>query len=317
VLRRALFVVLAAVAAVPAAADAKPKGQTLQAEAPFWMASVQVRQQIDAAGARGLSIEEIEALVRLGLAGEANKDEPVADPCPTLEPGTKPGTVHANACITYPGGCTANFLYHRGTEFDFVADGRRDFIGTAGHCVDHSGQPVYMDNGSGMVVRVGEVAKHVDGGIGNDMALIRIDEGLPLDPRMPSVGGPRGIYAGCVGGQALSWWGHGYGVAVGQGNVGTGVDARWWDKPFGWKGDSLPGDSGSGVVLTENLQAAGDLTHLVVHPDRYGTSFNAGTRMTHILQWAGGDMKLVGEDGELYTAPRNTGCGNPNSGNGS
>lgn len=316
-LRRALAAGLIALAALPAAAAAKSPAQTREAEAPFWMESPQIRQQIDAAGPRGLSYAEIEALVRLGLAGDENADEPVADPCPTAEPNTEPGSVHTNACITYPAGCTANFLYRAGsTPPGEVSDGRNDFIGTAGHCVDHSGQPVYMDK-NGAVARVGEVFKHVNGGPGNDTALVRLDPGQQMDSEMPGVpGAPSGIYTECAGGQAVTWWGHGFGVAVGPGNLGTGADTTWYDRLFTWTGDALPGDSGSGVVLTDSKLAAGDLTHLVVDPRRYATNINAGTRMTNILAWAG-NLKLVLADGKtLADAPRSTRCGNANTGKG-
>lgn len=313
--RRALTVLafaVAVLAAAPAAATAKhDRGQQLRADAPFWMESQEIRERIDAAGARGLTIGEIEALVRLGLAGAEHADDPVADPCPTLEPGTKPNSVHTNACMTYPSGCTANFIYQKGTApFSGWSDGRNHFIGTAGHCVERKGEPVYMDNGAGAVIRVGETWKSIDAGIGKDQALIRIDPGLAIDPRMPAIGGPRGLYAGCEPGQPISWWGHGYGVAVGQGNVGNGIATGWWDKPFGWDGDALPGDSGSGVVLDGSLMAAGDLTHLVIDSD-YLPAVNAGTRQTEILDWAGKDINLVNEDGTLTTGPRKTDCGKP------
>ncbi|HWH44836.1 MAG TPA: hypothetical protein VNT32_08895 [Thermoleophilaceae bacterium] len=281
---------------------------------PVWMKSEEIRERIDAAGSRGATYAEIEGWVRNGLAGQDKRDEPVADPCPTVEPGTRPGSIHTNACITYPYGCTANFILHKGSApFTGVSDGRNYFIGTAGHCTDHAGQPVYMDNGAGLVVRAGEVAKRMNGGPGNDFAAVRIDAGLPVDPRMPGIGGPRGIYEGCAPGQTITWWGHGYGVAVGQGNKGTGVVTGWWDRVFGWDGDALPGDSGSGVVLDASLQAAGNLTHLVIDP-RYFPAVNAGTRMTRALLWLGGDFFLVNEDGSYSSASRNTGCGNPNNG---
>lgn len=284
--------------------------------APFWMKSKQIRERIDAAGTRGVSYAKIARWVQLGKAGAKNADEPVPDPCPTVEPGTRPNSIHTNACITYPAGCTANFIFHKGSEpFVGVSDGRNYFIGTAGHCVDHSGQPVYMDNGSGEVVRAGEVWKHMDGGPGNDFAAVQIDEGLQVDPRMPSIGGPEGIYEGCAPGQALSWWGHGFGLIVGQGNLGTGLANAWWDTAYGFTGDALPGDSGSGVVLDQSLEAAGNLTHLTTDP-RYAPAPNIGTRLTRALYWLGGDFYLVNQDGSYATAERDTNCGNPNNGNG-
>jgi hypothetical protein len=289
------------------AADAAP--------APFWIKSEQIRDRIDAAGARGVSYAKIARWVRLGQAGAAKQEEPVVDPCPTVEPGTQPNSIHANACITYPHGCTANFIFHKGEEpFTDVSDGRNYFIGTAGHCVDHARQPVYMDNGAGAVVRAGEVWKLMDGGPGNDFAAIQIDPGHRVDPRMPSIGGPNGIYQGCVPGQPITWWGHGFGAFVGQGKTGVGVVTNWWDRAFGWDGTALPGDSGSGVVLDDPpRQAAGNLTHLVVD-SRYAPAINVGTRLTRALFWLGGDFYLVNEDGTYSDAERDTRCGNPNNG---
>lgn len=310
-------VVLVSSAAAAPQAGAAGSAQELEQAAPFYMKSKRIRARIDRAGAKGVSYARIQTWVRKGLAGKKNKDEPVPDPCPTLEPGTKPNSVHANACITYPAGCTANFIYHKGkSAFPEVSDGRNQFLGTAGHCVDHSGQPVYADNGSGAMIRVGEVWKHVDGGIGNDMAAVRIDQGHAMDPRMPGdAGGPMGVYDGCAPGQLLAWWGHGYGLAVGQGQDGNGLATNWWDRAYGWDGDALPGDSGSGVVIRTDKKAAGNLTHLVVG-SAYLPAINAGTRMTHILAYLGGDVRLVNENRTLADAPRSTNCGNPNNGNG-
>lgn len=285
-------------------------------KAPFWMKSKQIRERIDAAGTRGVRYAKIARWVALGKAGAKNADEPVPDPCPTAEPGTRPNSIHANACITYPAGCTANFIFHKGSEpFAGVSDGRNYFIGTAGHCVDHAGQPVYMDNGASAVVRAGEVFKLMNGGPGNDFAAVRIDAGHQVDPRMPSIGGPRGIYQGCVPGQTVTWWGHGFGFAVGQGNPGTGLVNAWWDTAYGFAGDALPGDSGSGVVIDESLEAAGNLTHLTTDP-RYFPAPNVGTRLTRALYWLGGEFFLVNEDGSYSDAERDTNCGNPNNGNG-
>ena len=308
---------MAVVGALCVLASSGTAAQAAQGEpAPFWMKSKQIRERIDAAGKRGVSYARIARWVRLGKAGAKNADEPVADPCPTVEPGTEPGSIHTNACITYPAGCTANFIFHKGSEpFAGVSDGRNYFIGTAGHCVDHSGQPVYMDNGSGAVVRAGEVWKHMNGGPGNDFAAVRIDAGHQVDPGMPSIGGPRGIHEGCTPGQMVRWWGHGFGVAVGQGNEGTGMVNAWWDTAYGFLGDALPGDSGSGVVLNGSLEAAGNLTHLTTDP-RYAPAANVGTRLTRALYWLGGGIYLVNEDGSYAEAERDTNCGNPNNGSG-
>jgi hypothetical protein len=103
---------------------------------------------------------------------------------------------------------------------------------------------------------------------------------------------------------------------VGQGQSGSGVVTNWWDRPYGWIGDSLPGDSGSGVVIAQGHTGAGNLTHLVVD-SRFFPSVNVGTRLTHILALLGGDFYLVNDDNTLSPNPgRDTRCGNPNNGSG-
>ena len=79
-------------------------------------------------------------------------------------------------------------------------------------------------------------------------------------------------------------------------------------------GAALPGDSGSGVVTSGGL-AAGDLTHLVVDLDRYPGSDVAGTRMTRILSYLGGNFFLVNADRTTSRATRSdTTCGPSNNG---
>ena len=64
---------------------------------------------------------------------------------------------------------------------------------------------------------------------------------------MPVIGGPQGVYTGC-GPTPVFHYGHGYGVAVGQGKVEGGLATNVYDDGYGWTGAGAPGDSGSGVL---------------------------------------------------------------------
>ena len=304
-------VVAASMLTVPATAPAAGHSKKPEAAPPSWMQSKAIRKRIRAAGEDGVRFGTVRRWVRLGLAGKrAAQEEPDALPCPTVDPST--ADVYSGQCEVFPAGCTANFIYKTGpAPLAAASDGRTAFVGTAGHCVDHSNQVVFMQRGA-EILAVGTVVKHVNGGIGNDFAAIRIYEGLIVDPASPA-GGPQGVYTGC-GPEPVKYYGHGYGVAVGQGKIEGGVATNWFEREFAWTGAALPGDSGSGVV-TAGGQAAGDLTHLVVDLGRYPGSDTAGTRMTRILSYLGGNYFLVNADRSTSRATRSdTTCGPSNNG---
>jgi hypothetical protein len=76
-------------------------------------------------------------------------------------------------------------------------------------------------------------------------------------------------------------------LAVGTGGTPrAGLALKWESSAFGWSGAAAPGDSGSAVRVNTGMQAAGDLTHLVVDTT-WLPSYIAGTRMSRILQIAG------------------------------
>ena len=212
--------------------------------------------------------------------------------CPGIQTG--PG-VQANGCIVT--GCTANFIF---------TDGTSKYIGTARHCVNSVGSRVAMQVDTTTVADIGTVTKITpgDGEPGQDFALIRIDDDVVqkwgVDPAIPVVGGPNGVYTGC-GPEAIKYYGHGYGVAVAQGKPGGGLATNWNNDGFGWTGTGLPGDSGSGVV-TSNGQAAGDLTHLIVDLGTYPGSNMAGMRATAILRFLGSGYSIVNADGSTSRA---------------
>jgi len=230
----------------------------------------------------------------------ANGVQVAAETLNTECPGYQSPGVAAAGCIVSPAGCTANFIY---------TDGTSKYVGTASHCTDNVGQPVVMQVDTTTLAEVGTVAKRTSQQEpGNDFALIKIYPEVAskwgVDPKVPVVGGPNGIYTGCdpVG---VSHYGHGYGVAVAQGKPETGLATNWNNDGYGWTGFGAPGDSGSPVVLTGSGEAAGNFTHLIVDLGTYPGSDLAGTRITKILQFAG--VQLVNADGST-TGAAGTNC---------
>ena len=249
--------------------------------APSWL-TADLQARVHAAGAQG---------VRVG-------EESLNAECPGVQ---SPG-VSAAGCIVAPYGCTANFIF---------TDGSSRYVGTARHCVDNVGQEVTMQVDTTTLAVVGTVAKMTsgEGEPGNDWALIRIDPAVAskwgVNPAVPVVGGPSGIYAGCGPVEAVKYYGHGYGVAVSQGKPEAGVATNWYDDGFGWTGFGAPGDSGSPVLLADG-RAAGDFTHLIVDFGAYPGSDHAGTRITKALSQFG--VSLVNADGST-TGAAGTSCG--------
>lgn len=269
--------------------------------APAWF-TPSFKDKVDAAGPIGVPV-----------------DEPtVLDVCPGAV--IHEGGVGTGTCLVFPFGCTANFVYYNGTgaTAPAVSDGRHLFLGSAGHCSDKAGQPVYAaisTPGVGpSIARIGTVSKRVekygDNGSVLDFESIRIAKGYRVYPDSP-VGGPKGIYDGCQVGTPVKYWGHGYGIAMGQGKPEGGESAHWYDNGYGWFGPSFPGDSGSAVLDASSNQAVGDLDAIVelYVPPVYLPGETIGTRITSILRWLGSSYKLVNQD---YTLSRDTttACGN-------
>jgi hypothetical protein len=277
---------VAALLALCVGTAAATAADTLVAKHPSFM-TAKFRKQVRNAGRKGKP------------APKGGQQGPGAtDICPGVDTSMPQPAVSAGTCEVFPYGCTANFIYSNGSSF---------YIGTAGHCVDKVGQDIYMQVATpgvgASIADVGTVAKFVNGGVGNDYAVIAIKPGFAIDPKLP-VGGPNGIYTGC-GPEVVRNWSHGYGVAVAQGRPEGGVATNWYDDGYGWTGLALPGSSGSAVV-TSSGAAAGDLTHLIVDPGAYPGSNVAGTRITKIL--AGTGLSLVNADGSLARAT-STSCG--------
>jgi hypothetical protein len=292
-------VLIVAVAAAFVASTGTASAATLKHPsnpAPAWFTKG-FKQRVDAAGLKGVPVDEPGAL----------------DVCPGIV--IHEGGVGTGTCLVYPFGCTANFVYSSGgAPAPAVANGSL-YLGTAGHCVEKTGQPVYgaiSTPGVGAsIVRIGTVSRSIekygDGGVVRDFAAIQIDNGLNVFPDSP-VGGPQGIYDGCDPGQPLKYYGHGYEAVVAQGKPGGGVAAHWYDSGFGYFGTALGGDSGSGIIHLDN-RAVGDLTAInIVDPSlAFLPGEVVGTRVTWILGFLGGGYSLVNQDRTL--SRDTTSCG--------
>jgi hypothetical protein len=209
----------------------------------------------------------------------AARGRPIAAPAQAPLPGTV--GIRPGAWMIGPAGCTMNFIFRKSTSLA---------IGTAGHCV-RVGDPVTLltlapGTENPVLVNVGSVLLSRDNGIGDDFALVSIRPALRswVDPTIAVVGGPCGAYTGS-GPETVAHYGHGVGIGTG-GTPRAGVALTWRADAYGWDGAGIFGDSGSPVRVT-GLQAAGNLTHLVVDA-RWVPSFIAGTRIAKILRIASG-----------------------------
>jgi hypothetical protein len=193
------------------------------------------------------------------------------------EIGIRPGS-----WMLSPAGCTMNFVFRSGTNFA---------IGSAGHCAN-VGDPVVLvtlapGTANPVLVEIGSTTISHNNGIGDDFSLTPINPVLNawVSPTMSVVAGPCGAYTGS-GPETVFHYGHGLGIGTG-GTPRAGVALTWQANAFGWDGEGNFGDSGSAVRVGTGLQAAGDLTHLVVDT-AWVPSFIVGTRIGKIQQIAGG-----------------------------
>ncbi len=206
-----------------------------------------------------------------------------ADGAPVAAPNDAPLPsvvgIRPGAWMMEPHGCTMNFVFTRNGGY---------LIGTAGHCVDEVGQHVVIltltpDSNEPVLLDIGTVVALRNEGIGADYALVAIRPELYpwVSPTMALVGGPCGSYAGS-GPVTVAHYGHGLAIGTG-GTPRAGVALRWEADSYGWDSPAISGDSGSPVVVLPDLEAAGNLTHLVVDA-QWLPSFVAGTRIGVILQ---------------------------------
>jgi hypothetical protein len=214
---------------------------------------------------------ERRVLASPGVPVAAPQDAPLPS-----EIGIRPG-----AWMIAPSGCTMNFIFQSGSSYA---------IGTAGHCAATGDSVVLLTLAPGganpVLVDVGTVSVSHNNGVGDDFALVPINPVLNgwVNPTTAVIGGPCGRYTGS-GPEAVAHYGHGLAIGTG-GTPRAGVALTWETDAFGWSSPAIFGDSGSPVRVT-GLAAAGDLTHLVVDTN-WLPSFVAGTRITRMLQIAGG-----------------------------
>jgi hypothetical protein len=216
-----------------------------------------------------------ELAARVHAANGAPVAAPPEAPLPG-EVGIRPGS-----WMIAPAGCTMNFVFGSPGSYS---------IGTAGHCAKNGEVVTLLTLAPGganpVLVDVGTVQKSVDAGIGNDFALVSIRPELQewVSPTIAVVAGPCGSYGG-AGPEAVFHYGHGLAVGTG-GTPRAGLALTWESTAYGWSGAAAPGDSGSAVRVNTGMQAAGDLTHLVVDAN-WLPSYIAGTRIGRVLQIAG------------------------------
>jgi hypothetical protein len=216
-----------------------------------------------------------ELAARVDAANGAPVAAPPEAPLPG-EVGIRPGS-----WMIAPAGCTMNFVFGSPGSYS---------IGTAGHCGGNGEEVVLLTLAPGganpVLVELGTIQRSVDGGVGNDFALVSIRPELQswVSPTIAIVAGPCGSYGG-AGPEPVFHYGHGLAVGTG-GTPRAGLALTWQASAFGWSGLAAPGDSGSAVRVNTGMQAAGDLTHLVVDTN-WLPSYIAGTRMGRILQIAG------------------------------
>jgi hypothetical protein len=213
---------------------------------------------------------------------DAANGAPVAAPNDAPLPGwigIRPGS-----WMIAPAGCTMNFIFGSPGSYS---------IGTAGHCAGNGAEVTLLTLAPGganpVLVEVGTVQRSVDRGIGNDFAIVSIRPELQswVSPTTAIVAGPCGSYGG-AGPEAVFHYGHGLAVGTG-GTPRAGVALTWRADAFGWSGVAAFGDSGSPVRVNTGMQAAGDLTHLVVDTN-WLPSFIAGTRIARMVQIAGAPL---------------------------
>jgi hypothetical protein len=275
---------------------------------PPWYTE-EVHQQVLKAGPQGIEVpvSHEQAPLVLDCLGFA--------PASASAPGAS--TVSAGGCMVHPSGCTMNFIF---------TDGASNYIGTAGHCVDGGGDVVMQvatrvdptDTVLVTVAKVGNTVKRVDGGIGRDFGLVKIDPGFAVVPGIAGALGPTGAFCGDPLGQPVLHYGHGYVFAVEQGVPKAGevipdmtplFDFTSEQYGYNWAGYGLPGDSGSPVVGLAAL-AVGNLTHGIGLAGVPVPGLSMGMTMAGIFDFIGSGYSLVALDGTTS----NCGAASPSKG---
>jgi hypothetical protein len=224
---------------------------------------------------------------RVVAAGKKGQSVPLPDnaeiPASALVfTGIRPGS-----WMLFPSWCTLNFVF-----------GGNGYIGTAGHCAS-GGDQVTIVAAPGVLMNIGKTVKSVDGGIGNDFALIDVYPAMEkyVNPSMAIIAGPTGTKPPRLGDPILHV---GHGLGIGTGGTARGGAVVYPNAPvfgdlfrqnktdaaaYGWAGTVTPGDSGSGVRAVTGA-AVGNVTHLVVGT-KYLPAWNVGTTIGRMQKIAG------------------------------
>ena len=266
---------------------------------PSWY-TPKLHRRVLAAGRRGVEVR---------LSKKQAREEPVLDCLGYSPPAANPPSptaVSAGGCMVYPHGCSMNFVF---------TDGASKYIGTAGHCVAGGGKVVMqvatrVDPTDSVVVTlaaIGRAVKKVNGGIGADFGLVKIDPGWAVQPAIGGAAGPTGVFCGDPLGQPVVHYGHGYVFFVEQGYPKAGevipdlsatglIKFKSEEYGFNWLGYGLPGDSGSPVMNAAGL-AVGDLTHGINVAGLPVPGVSFGMTMGGILDFLGPSYRVVTADG--------------------
>lgn len=190
--------------------------------------------------------------------------------------------------------CSTNFVFRNGANYA---------IGTAGHC-GNVGDQVTMLALPRVLFNIGTVTKSVNGGPGNDFALISINPALNklVSPSMAFWGGPKGVHPPGV---PLLVKHIGWGAGIGAGGTPrVGVGRTWSNGLWTFYGTIAPMDSGSGAI-DGNWKAIGNITHILLDGGFIPPVFNAGTAMPRILAIAGLPLATCGPSPwPLYGCPK-------------
>jgi len=281
---------------------------TLPQPKPGWL-TPDLEAKIIKAGSKGVEVTFDE-----GGGGKATTIEPnclgTAPPYAGVD-GVSATAVSAGTCMVSPNGCTMNFVF---------TDGVSNYIGTAGHCagggktvIAQIGTRVDPTNTIVTLAAIGTVVKSVNGGIGRDFALVKINPAFKVVPGVAGALGPTGVLCGDPVGQPVMHYGHGYIFFVEQGHPKFGevvpdlnvlVPFKSTQYGYNWVGYGLPGDSGSEVMNDAGL-AVGDLTHGLSVAGLPVPGLSFGTDMDGIFNVIGTSYKLVTVDG------RRASCSSP------
>lgn len=257
----------------------------LKGTAPAWFTADYARRVV-AAGTEGVRLPAGVTPPQSKAAGLATVG---------IRPGQWLITIQTGRTIGFAS-CTANFVFQKQGTYG---------LGTAGHCAANDalgGFPevtayVVPPPTSGSLpgfYNIGKFSMSRNNGVGDDFAMISIypQYNSWMNPTMPYLGGPTGVYTSNAA-NVVKHFGHGLGVGAG-GTPRVGVAPVWTarsGRAFGWYGVGMVGDSGSAVNVATG-EGAGNFTHIVIQDLEEGNELLpgmlTGTRLTTILQVANG-----------------------------